>query len=155
MKRLCIPCVKKNEPVFFFSSALKSIKGLQVGMHSESVNIHSSKCSAAFPRKSCMYLLCLNWRQISSHVRKMRLIFRASFPLGSHSRQEERKEEEEERVRCDSVAAGSGVLCNQIPDKPCADSTTTLPHLCADLTDDELTTTVSGKCGGRERECNR
>jgi hypothetical protein len=83
----------------------------------------------------------------------MCLIFRASFPLGSHSRQGERKEEE--RVRCDSVAAGSGVLCNQIPDKPCADATSTLPHLCVDLTDDELTTKVSGKCGERERERER
>lgn len=80
-------------------------------------------------------------------MRKMRLNFRASFPLGS--RQGERKEA---RGRCDSVAAGSGVLCNQITDKPCADVTSTLPHLCADLTDDELTTTVSGKCRERERE---
>ncbi len=62
---------------------------------------------------------------------------------------------EKGRVRCDSVAAGSGVLCNQIADKPFADATSTLPHLCADLTDDELTTTVSGKCGERERERER
>ncbi len=80
----------------------------------------------------------------------MCLIFRAYFPLGSHSRQQGERKEEEERVRCDSVAAGSGVLCNQIPDKPCADATSTLPHLCGDLTNDELTTTVIRKCGERE-----